>query len=764
MQDAHWLTQSEVMELEGRTRRWTQKHAEILGAVVVDRQKNGNPVHHYDLRRLSAPAQLKWARRQKVVPIDVGDDGGDEFMPWAQEEPAGGTGQLALALTRPAGSNLSDAERAQAEPRLLAIEPLIGKKNREQPLGKKALRQQVAKMNGVSERTLYSWEQRYLGTAGGAYEGMRGLPALVDHARADKGKPRLMNDAALDLLLHLTVPVDGLTGEMTIAEARRAYREERRLRDGYLQGVSRKGAKVVPKAAKGKSKAEAGEDQETPKTVPVRDQERLAKYLDAQGRLLEEARLPAVSYWTFRNWWRELPEASRRLGRKGREAYINEDAPVSYRDYLKLKPLDFVVMDHRQLDITCMMPAKQGPGKGWRLGRPWITAAIDMRTRKWLAWVVVEQPDSGSIAAVLKRLLLDHGLPKRFYWDNGQDFECDWLDGVLKSLGIKVTHSLVRRARSKMIEPNFKALASFERQTPWWCGHRPDARPERHEELVAEHNDWMAAGREEAVIRDSCSVTREEHKAPKRRPFLTLDEVREMYGLLMPDLNAQPHSGRGMETVTPEGTGRMSPAECWDGLIGGVVRRKVPTNTLLFLFREKRTVTVKHSQIKISHHGQPFIYEPAADADPLALLPFNEKKVEINLDRLDLQTIAVFYKGDFICLAQNMALRGMGAETFKEDEANRRRGHRLLRDLIQAAHGQVSVPGPVERLRRRAASREAVAESPEQRPEVTVAYPEAERAVAAAAGDGFRFSRSTARVESAVVEADPADSEFEFFN
>ena len=726
------------MELEDTSSRWVRKHAEILGAVVVERQKNGNPVHHYDLRRLSAAAQLKWARRQKVVPIDVADDAGDEFMPWAQEEPAGGTGQLALDLTRPAGSNLSDAERSQAEPRLLAIEPLLGTKNREQPLGKKALRQQVAKMNDVSERTIYAWEQRYLGTAGGAYAGMRGLPALVDHARADKGKPRLMNDAALDLLLHLTVPVDGLTGEMTISEAWRAYKEERALRAQHIGTAGR----VLSDA----------------------DEARLGKYTGADGRLGEEARLPKVSYWTFRNWWRELPEAARRLGRKGREAYINEDALVSYRDYLKLKPLDFVVMDHRQLDITSMLPSPKGGKSAWRLGRPWITAAIDMRTRKWLAWVVVEQPDSGSIAAVLKRLLLDHGLPKRFYWDNGQDFECDWLDGVLKSLGIKVTHSLVRRARSKMIEPNFKALASFERQTPWWCGHRPDARPERHEELVAEHNDWMAAGREEAVIRDSCSVTREEHKAPKRRPFLTLDEVREMYGLLMPDLNAQPHSGRGMETVTPEGTGRMSPAECWDGLIGGVVRRKVPTNTLLFLFREKRTVTVKHSQIKISHHGQPFIYEPAADADPLALLPFNEKKVEINLDRLDLQTIAVFYKGDFICLAQNMALRGMGAETFKEDEANRRRGHRLLRDLITAAHGQVSVPGPLERLRRRAASREAVAESPEQRPEVTVAYPEAERAVAAAAGDGFAFSRSTARVESVAVEADPEDSEFEFFN
>ena len=139
-------------------------------------------------------------------------------------------------------------------------------------------------------------------------------------------------------------------------------------------------------------------------------------------------------------------------------------------------------MDHHQLDLFRMVPDK----KTWKLMRPWVTAATDMRTPKRLAWSIVDTPNSASIATVLKRVFLDYGRPRNFYWDNGQDFECDWLDGVLSSLEVRVTYSIVKRACSKMIEPTFQAMAAFERTTPWWVGHKPDARPERMEQLTAQ--------------------------------------------------------------------------------------------------------------------------------------------------------------------------------------------------------------------------------------------------------------------------------------
>ena len=56
--------------------------------------------------------------------------------------------------------------------------------------------------------------------------------------------------------------------------------------------------------------------------------------------------------------------------------------------------MDYVVMDHRVLDIFCLVPVRGG----WKLARPWLTAAIDMRTRKWLAWGIFETPSSDAIS------------------------------------------------------------------------------------------------------------------------------------------------------------------------------------------------------------------------------------------------------------------------------------------------------------------------------------------------------------------------------
>ena len=143
-------------------------------------------------------------------------------------------------------------------------------------------------------------------------------------------------------------------------------------------------------------------------------------------------------------------------------------------------------MDHRVLDIFCLIPER----RGWKLARPWLTAAIDNRTRKWLGWCFVETPSSDSIATVLKQVFMRFGLPKSTLWDNGKDFSCYWLEGrreqsrsagaigalpkkwagVMESLGIRVHHAIVKNARAKLIEPAFINIANFDRTLPEWCG------------------------------------------------------------------------------------------------------------------------------------------------------------------------------------------------------------------------------------------------------------------------------------------------------
>ena len=705
--DETWLTQSEVMQLTGRTQRWAQKHRDRLGYRPGEASSNGKPEPLYALSCLPVEAQQKWARKQRVIPIEF--------------EPAKSPGQHALDLMAPGGSQMSDEDRAVAEERFRVIAPLI-EPTRYRSIWIGRTKDQVVellsesntrtlKTSGrkvpISKRTIYNWVARWEGKR----DGRRGLQALVDQDRCTKGQAKKFNQAALDLVVKLMTPKPGADGygEMTVWDAFSAYHEELTRRQA-LDGQPLAGD----------------------------DAKRLRNYLDSDGRLLPEAQLSPVTYETFRRLVRSLPQPLLTLARKGRENFDAVEVPYSYRALSKLEPLDWVVMDHRQLDLFCLLPDR----KGWKIGRPWVTAALDMRTRRWLSWVIVAQPDSQSIATSMKRLLLEHGRPRAFYWDNGQDFECDWLDGVLQSLKIKVTHSIVKRARSKIIEPNFRRLSNFERTLPWWTGHKTAARPdERLGKLYKQHDRWLVDAKVE-------------------RPFRTIDEISTLYDQLFADLNSKPLEGEGMQVVSADGLSYQSPEEAWNSLAGDVTREAVDRATLLFMFRDRRKVKVAHGQIRLSYHGSQFIYEPSSDDAPLALAPFNGKSVEVALDKLDLQTVAVFYEDKLVCLADNMELRGMREDAFKEDEKVRRRMYRWFKSLIDAAHQQLDVPTPIEALERRV--REAQELPEPERKTVNMIYPQVGQAVAAM-GSRERFSFAQGgEIRSAEAE-DDSGTEFEFF-
>jgi hypothetical protein len=296
-----------------------------------------HPDSGLDLDKLPPAAQDKWAARQNLI----------EFVP---------PGQMALALTAaPIGPNLSDADRAIAAKRMAAIDPLLSPANyallwSQHGHSKMAVTKHLASIHKTSERTLRHWLALYK-------DG--GLPALVRKDRTDKGRPRKLNDAALDFLLAAALPRKGAYGTLSVAEIYRAYNEERQWRQANA-------------------------------TEPLGEFElrKYARYLDGDGRLTPQAQLPAASAETFRNWYNRIPEVVRVLGREGTEAFSNSQEIISFRALGDISPLDYVVMDHRRLDLFCLIHGKQG----WTLQRPWLTACIDMRTRKWLSWVIVASP------------------------------------------------------------------------------------------------------------------------------------------------------------------------------------------------------------------------------------------------------------------------------------------------------------------------------------------------------------------------------------
>ncbi len=461
----HSIRVEQVMELEGRSRAWVFEHAERLGAHrngVVGR--NGKPVTLYDIRRCSPEAYRKWELQKAAVPLLPTENSSPE-----ETSPA----QLAMEMTIPGGPRMSAADREVVNFRFQVIEPLVDRRKhwqiwrfcsdsavevvKHQAARHKRTVHKTGEQRPLSWRTVYDWWQRYRGQK---FSDRSGLEALVDRSRRDKGCKRKLNEAGQDFIVAMVLPFwDGKDGygELSAADVHAAYNEELAWREEHAGTV-----------------------------LQAEDRKRLKKYCSPIGRLSKSALLPHIHYETVRKVIAALPKSLLVRARSGPERFEATQVAYSYRAIEKLAPMEYVVMDHRRADLFCAVRSGKGETGGWELIRPWITAAIDMRTRKWLGWRIVRTPSAGSIASVMKRVFLDHGLPQSFYWDNGQDFECFWLDGVLKDLGIPVTHAKVKNARAKVIEPNFKPLAAWERTTPWWGGHKPSARPERLADRVRE--------------------------------------------------------------------------------------------------------------------------------------------------------------------------------------------------------------------------------------------------------------------------------------
>lgn len=657
------LTLREVAEVIGCSPRHAQRTLGHLAQRNGVKARNGKSVPLFPITALPAPAQFEWAKKQAT---------GDRLQVTAPEEPSG---QLGLTLTVPAGPNMSAEDQAEAEQRYKVIAPLLEPASLRALCvhygSKQAAIAALAAEHQVGSRSIHRWLQRFKSG---------GMPALLDKGRKDKGQPKALNAAGLAFLLSAALPEEDKRkdakhrrGLLRIREIWRVYKEEMVFR-------ARMAGKVLAE--------------------PWR--KHYAPMLDASGRFRPDAQLTPACYGTFKRWFNRINPALLAMAREGEKAYSDTQEILTLRDIAGLQPMEYVVMDHRQLDIFCMV--RDQKSGGWKLIRPWLTAAIDNRTRKWLAWIICETPSSDSIAACLKRVFLDHGLPQYLYWDNGKDFRCEWFEGsnrvrgekyktgeldtawhgMLQDLGVKVTHAIVHRARSKVIEPNFKTLAEFERSLPWWCGNKPQARPPRFNALVAEHERWTK-------------------DLSPRPPFETLPYIAWLYDEQFQTLNAREHTGEGMDKPTPRGMGWKSPDECWDELIGKVERNFPPPEKLLFSFMKRKELQVRNGMVSPTFGGKLFHYRNPDN--PLQLEAFNTHEVSLAYDPNDLGTAAVFFEDRFVCLVGCVELRRMREEGFKEDERDRRSAAKQIKHMISAIHRQVYVPGAEVRALRRMETR-----------------------------------------------------------
>ncbi len=701
------LKGDEVAALAGVTERSVRRNSCAMVSVPSeDPARNGRRPRLYDSDSLSPKLQNKLA--------------------------ADSAAGLVLGLNVADGPNLSVGDQAEADRRYRIIEPLVcpdrfrdyWRENRDR---RSAVLDAIAAQHGVNRVTLYRWLDAWNGG---------GLPSLVRRGRSDAGQLRVMTSAALEFLTAAALPRKGVYGRLTVREIYRAYEEERTWRAAH-----------------------------TDRALGDFERAKYGKYLTADARLRPEAQLPSVSYETFRQWHNRLPSPVRTYAQQGESAFTNTQEILSFRALSEVQPLDYVVLDHRRLDFFCMVREGQ---RGWKLIRPWLTAAIDMRTRKFLSWVIVEIPSSDSIAVVLKRTFIEHGLPKAIYIDNGVDFTCTWFEGkrlrsdrkgrvgelsdrwrgVLDTLGVRIHHAIVRRARSKIIEPNFRRTAEFDKSLPWYCGHKPTARPERFDELIGQHEAWL--------------------KGQAAQPaFPTIERVAELYGAAIKALNERELSGEGMQKILPTGRGWLAPNEAWELLIPSVERRAVPADVLQFAFAKRKVLKVRHGELRMTFAGRQYHYRFIDNS--IGLMRLNDCEVELAYDPLDLGTAAVYFENRFVGFVANVELRHMGEEDFAQDERDRRAARRMIRRTVEAVHAAAYVPGPEERLRRQAV---LPARIEPQRAEVAASVRPEVAAAAAAKREEDNFSFAAAGAvdvvklsQNAYRDDDvPGDDEFNFFS
>ena len=624
-------------------------------------------------------------------------------------------------------SNSSEGEQARAAERFQRIIDPITNPVRYPDLHERFPRrsdlvQHIALENGLSPRSVWRSLQSF------EEQGMEGLARKI---RSDKGETRVWNEAAEDFVHAGILPKKGVYGELSIKDLTRAYEEER------LWRLARAGRPLSPS-----------------------DRKEYARYLGPDGMLALTAQLPRLPYSTIRDYVeKKIPEVAKTLARKGEEAFHNSQEILSFRDLASIQPLDYVVLDHRRIDAFCIAPERGG----WKLIRPWVSVAIDMRTRKWLAWAIVETPSSDCIATVLRRVFIDHGLPRAIYADHGKDYVCEWFEGkakrsrrtgrigeidgvwrgVLGTLGVRVVHAIVRRARSKIVEANFLSLSHFDRTLPEYVGNKPTARPERFQQMLDQHEAWVRKERLDT-------------------PFRTIQQFAALYSDEIEDLNEREHSGEGMQKVTPTGRGWMCPNEAWSLLIRRVERRTVPEGVLSFCFAKRREIKVQHGEIRVTFDGRAYHYRIAGN--PVQLMALNGRTVEFGYDPLDLSEGAVYHEKRFIGLANCVALRKMGETEFVDDERVRRSARRQVKRFIDAIHQTVPFADPETRLARRRAVlpvRAAVS-----RPEVAASIPEAitDAHAAREAAAAFHHEADLPFVPVIHREERSEDDEFRFFD
>ncbi|MFQ5695008.1 MAG: Mu transposase C-terminal domain-containing protein [Terriglobia bacterium] len=316
-----------------------------------------------------------------------------------------------------------------------------------------------------------------------------------------------------------------------------------------------------------------------------------------------------------------------------------------------------------------------------RAARPWLTAFMDMKSRRITGWTLSLQPDSLTIASALRMGLEECGLPQALYLDNGKDFRSRYLGGrtrrlapidlpdeargLLDELGVAVICATPFHPQAKSIERFFRTMhVQFDAAFPSYCGQRPGKRPETCQPLLDEHRDCLQRG------------------VPEASPLPSIEETALTLALwLQEEYHQQPHRGRGMRGRTPAEVYEPSDRRINPGKLA-----------LLLLKRERRQVD----------RGAVTLFGRRYEAEGNALFFHNSHTAQVCYDPhnrvfADLREVLV------VCCGQAFHCRHFGEPETYEDLRQRLRARRRLTKLTERCLAELdrraSIASPGERRR-----------------------------------------------------------------
>ena len=208
-----------------------------------------------------------------------------------------------------------------------------------------------------------------------------------------------------------------------------------------------------------------------------------------RGKFPREKAFPVAQTFVYQ-LRRRMPADAIYLARYGEAAWNRKYGMYLERDYSNIICGEVWVSDHAQIDVA----VADADGKPFF---PWITAWRDMKSGKWLGWLIHrEPPNSDHVFQSFYYACRDFGIPKHIYIDNGKDYRAkDFTGGRTKSgkirvketavrsvcaaMGVSVHFALPYNAQAKNIERDFlKQKETFAKHMPGYRGGHSKERPE----------------------------------------------------------------------------------------------------------------------------------------------------------------------------------------------------------------------------------------------------------------------------------------------